>query len=356
MIYIYVFLASVFFAWLAERSKDKGVIVLCSVISILIPSLLGGLRAHGIGVDTTGYGRADALSALNAPNLTYFMENNRCEPGYQVLVYVVMKIFGHENWCYFFYQLITISCVYIGCWKHKKITSIAFSMFIFFMMFYNNSFSIMRQSIAAAIIFMGFDNVEQKKYMKFALYVVIATMFHKSAISALVLLAGTYCVISSSINISFKILFNFGTIFFLVLFRIIMLFISRQLSAYTGYLLTDHTLDVINGGLRFSAMYTGAILMLILYHNGALKTLERNKVNFHLYNDIFIIVYINAVNILPYRTMLYQMFVSIFSFSALPSYVKEKNFKAASAFAVILVMVYCWLALYILGGVNATWP
>ncbi|MBQ3695143.1 MAG: EpsG family protein [Synergistaceae bacterium] len=358
MIYIVVFMSSIFFAWLAERSKDKGIIILCSVISILIPSILGGLRAHGVGVDTIVYGRNTALQALNSPNLAYFVENNRTELGYKILTFYVMKTLEHENWCYFFYQLITNACVYIGLWKHRKIAPITLSLFVFFMFFYNTIFSIMRQGMAAAIVFMGFDNVEHKKYMKFTLYVIVAALFHKSAVLTLVVIGAMHYVTTSK-NITQRILWCYATIIFMIVFRPMMTFLTSQISSYAGYFLMSRLPpDVVatNSFNQHTILFIGPLLMFSLFYSGASRVFGKDSIIFYYYNNIFILTYIIFINMLSYRALFYSMFISIFNFSSIPSLVKEKNLKATTAFIVITVLLIFWIKAFVFINIADTWP
>ena len=58
MIYIGVFLSSTLCAYLAQKisiKKNKGLVLFFSLLSILIPSILGGMRSVRIGTDITYY-------------------------------------------------------------------------------------------------------------------------------------------------------------------------------------------------------------------------------------------------------------------------------------------------------------
>lgn len=81
MIYFYCYFASTFFAWLALSAR--------------------------------------ASSSL----IEYINYEESAELGYKILTYAVMKVLDHENWCYFFYQLVTVGGFYIGAYKHRKTVS-----------------------------------------------------------------------------------------------------------------------------------------------------------------------------------------------------------------------------------------
>lgn len=364
MIYIYTFAASIFFAYLAERSRDKKVMILCSIISILIPSVLGGLRAHGVGTDTRGYGIGDAMQALSSPNLMYFINNNRCEPGYKILVYFTMQTFGHENWCYFFYQLITITGIYIGAYKHRKSVHMPLTLLTFYFIWYQYSYNAMRQCIAASIIFMGLDTMENRQYRKFLVYIVIATLFHYSAIIALFLLLGIHFVVTSeyfSKNGSIKTFVLYGGIVLIIFARLLINFIIGGipfLSKYGGYL-NSTQYGVVPVSTSFLGIAFGEILMFIFYYEGGLRAfsnLGKENFEFHIYNVVFYSVYQIFVMFFSKRILLYSYFANLVMLSSLPSFVKEKNLKTIIAMAVIAVVVVYWWHDYIYMGNSETWP
>jgi hypothetical protein len=55
VIYITCFLLSALFAYFAHKATDKKQFFLFSALSILLPTLLAGLRAYEIGIDTISY-------------------------------------------------------------------------------------------------------------------------------------------------------------------------------------------------------------------------------------------------------------------------------------------------------------
>lgn len=71
--------------------------------------------------------------------------------------------------------------------------------FVCFPLFYLNSFSVIRMFSAVAITFYGFKFIENKSFFKYTLTVLIASMFHKSAIIAIILyFAAHYIKIKTS--------------------------------------------------------------------------------------------------------------------------------------------------------------
>ena len=284
MIYIAVFFASTFFAYLASRSRNKCVIILCSAISILIPCILGGLRAHNVGTDTRVYGFHDYSLAAQAPNFWAYLANadrNVMEVSYKFICYIMASTFHHQNACYFAYQLVTVSCIYIGLYKHKDKISMSLALLVWFFMFYGSTYNIMRQCMASAIIFMEFDRLERGEYLKFILAVAVAATFHQSAVIALATVLGMYIVTASQffrkrvrLNMLLLSMVLIATFFLRPAIGFIVNNFS-YLAKYAGYMTSARYSDM-DAQKTMLVIFAGELLMLALYNKGADYVLSRN--------------------------------------------------------------------------------
>ena len=190
MVYIATFLSSMLFGYWATRINPKtnrGLVFLCSMISILIPSILAGLRDVSIGTDVTVYVLGDFNIALNtetyAQYALYIWEK---EPGYMLLVFLIAKLFGSVQWLLFFIEFIIMVCIYIGAWKFRDKLSLPFVLLIYFCVFYNGSYNLVRQAISLSIVFVALSWLFEKRYVKYLVAVLIAMAFHTTAVIALV--------------------------------------------------------------------------------------------------------------------------------------------------------------------------
>lgn len=193
MPYIISFLFSVIFAKFSENCRHKSKVFFCffAVVSIMIPTLLAGLRDISVGTDVMSYIVPDYNIACGFTDILPFIENilgqrNR-EIGYAVIIYIASRM-GSLNWALFFLQLITMVCVYTGIQKRKESISPVFTLSLYFLFFYMDSYNIMRQMTAVAIVFYGSLYIEEKRYFRFLPYVAIAVLFHWSALYSLIFL------------------------------------------------------------------------------------------------------------------------------------------------------------------------
>lgn len=358
MIYVYCFAGSIFFAYLAERAKNRDMIILYSIISILIPSLLGGLRTTAVGNDAGGYPVATLRAALSSENLLEFMDKyGSREQGYQIVSYVTAKLFGHVNWLLFAYQLITVGCTYVGAYKHRKIAPLPFIMFMFFCMIHINSFNIIRQSMAAAIIFMGIDNMENKNYKKFMVYVIVATLFHTSAVLGGMLFISIHMVVNSKYYINQLYVRNiilYGTVAVLIWLKPLVNNIVQTIDLFIKYRNYD-LLGADDPSWSMTLILIGAYIMLTFYSRGATRVFGVQGKEFYKFHTIFCIIYYSMVRIMV-RAFLYSEFVDIILLAALPNFVKEKYLKAMVYLTVIAVLFFHFWFLIIIKRVNHEWP
>lgn len=75
--------------------------------------------------------------------------------------------------------------IYSTVKKHYSDMDISCAMVVFLLLMYTTSFNVSREFIAVAIVFWGMKYVFENKFFKFALCVIIATMFHASAFVAI---------------------------------------------------------------------------------------------------------------------------------------------------------------------------
>lgn len=365
MVYIACFLASALMAYVASRSKDRTMIILCSVLCILIPCVLGGLRDHGIGTDTITYGYPNCRVALRAKDFLSFLVATKQEIGYGALCYSIMKTLGHQNWCYFAYQLLTVSCVYIGLYRHKEKISLPFALLIWFFIFYNQTYNIMRQTMAASIVFMGFSSLESRRYSKFMLYVFVAFLFHKSALLALPLVMGMYIVITSEAvrkNAWLKLLTFYGSICFLFLVRNIFFMVIRSIPLLSKYIYYfESKYNEVKITVVMLAIMLGEFLIMTLYSKGASRVLSgeganRNDAEFYRFNVLFCLVFQVAVRFFTERILLYSELINVMLLAALPCFVREKNLRFIVRVGVLFATAFYWYWVFVKGKSSETWP
>ena len=359
MIYMVMFAFSTFFAYMASRAKDKGGVIFFSVIAVMVPCIMGGIRAPGVGNDTGTYALPHFLYALNSPNFHSFILGSRRlsrELGWSLVTYVSTKTFHSLNVNFFIYQLLTIPFVYIGAYRQRKRVPFPFTMLIFFLVYYNQTYNFMRQCIASSIIFMMLPELENRKYIKFGVCVGIAAMFHTSALVAIFFFLGFHWAITARIPKIFKNAMLYGGFLMVFLTKYIIFIVTRLvpfLSQYSGF---ERYVDT--AGYATSGMLFGSLLMFRLYRRGAERLFKNGSMyRFYTYNLVFNLLYRFTVNIASARILFYFSFVNVFLMASIPQLIHNKSMKMFYALCVVLVALVYWYCVYILKvELNGTWP
>jgi hypothetical protein len=190
-IYLVAFTISTFLIYVSERPKksvNKKITKFLLALGLLIPAILAGIRDSSIGTDVEVYAIFYYQQAINSSNfydyLNVYSGASLSEVGYYLVTYVVAQIFDDYHWGLFFYQLLTVGFIYLGFKKLKKrfATPIWLGMLIYYLMLFNYSLNLIRQSIAIAICFYAVTYIFEDRYKRFILFLIIAILFHTSAI------------------------------------------------------------------------------------------------------------------------------------------------------------------------------
>ena len=174
-------------------------------IIVIFLTLLAGLRASSVGVDTPGY--IDLLSKLRDGYVGRL--NNITEPGFIFLSYVIVNLTEGYTWLLLAFSFITNYFMIKRLFELRDEISFPWAMFIYLCQYYFMTFNTMRQWIATAIIFYFSKHIGKGKKggIIYILAVAAATLFHKTALIAAILLPAYYFLKKSTtrLNQLFKI-------------------------------------------------------------------------------------------------------------------------------------------------------
>lgn len=298
------------------------------------------LRNYTVGYDTKQYVTAfNKASSLSLSSFSYL----RYEYGFTFLLWLLNKM--SSNW----QILLIITSLFINFsvvkFVKKNSDNPLFSILMFTLMnFYFFYTSAMRQAIAIAILLLGYENLKNNKNLKFTIYILIAMLFHQSA-----LLAFLFIFVK-------KIKYNKLFVFFLLLFYIvgfifgknIFMFITNFSTRLLDYSDSKFFVENYFGALlqflvNFIAFIVGYILML----KNSIKTLYDKDD----YNNTFIglLALANLFLLLTIKVGIFNRFspyFSIFVIIWLPNMImKIKNSKDRLFISIICfsVLLLYWL-------------
>lgn len=169
---------------LLSLKKNKLAIII-SIFIILIPSLLAGFRDQTIGTDLKTYVLPDFYYAVNSDNIEEYFEISKEEPFYTILNFVISRFTNDFHWVLFIVQLIMTTLVYITIYKQREKISMWLAMLVYMILFYTRFLNLVRQGIAVCIIILSFNFIKDKKPIKYIISIIIAMLFHRTAIIAM---------------------------------------------------------------------------------------------------------------------------------------------------------------------------
>ncbi len=191
---------------------------------------LTAFRSLAVGNDTYtyfyGYSRLDQYQSL----LDY-LSKTRYEPGYAVLCYGCYK----AGLSYYGMQTIISAFIFLSFYRFIKKYSphYLFSCFIFLTLRYAiSAMNVVRMLIAVAILLFAVDKLKERKPFQFAAIVIMAALFHASAIVFIVFYPLARIKLSRALIIA--VLGGAGVV--LLFERPLFIFITRLIGRYEGYL------------------------------------------------------------------------------------------------------------------------
>lgn len=150
---------------------------------ILVPVLLVTFRSTHTGVDTHAYLKFFEDRIYGGDYILY-----RLHQGHELLFYGISYFFW-QNGCtrgaFFVFAFVSLFFSFLAIYRVSKVYNPFVMSLIFLIIFYHECFNAMRQMNAVAIVFFAYTFVLSRNFVKFFLCVVVASLFHSTALCAL---------------------------------------------------------------------------------------------------------------------------------------------------------------------------
>lgn len=362
MIYVGTFTMSGLFAYYAGKSKKKNRSFLLSLVAILIPSLLAGLRSTSIGTDVEYYVINNFETAIVSSSfLKYLKVVYAKEPLYLLMVYAVAKTVGNIQWLLFFFGMITIGGIYFGAWKLRQYCSVPVVMLIYYFLYYNDSLNLVRQHMAMAILFAGIYLLFSGNYKKYCIYIVIASAVHVIAATGIIFIVVHWFVCRRKIEKKKRVV-QLRTILMIVLSIIAVFGIKLIVTAFVNIGLLDpryflyfqskagssHNTDTL--------IYVIELISLFLYNRFFEKKIF--EFDYLKLNAIMNIIFLQLARFMSYghRISLYFGIINIFLIGQLPKQIKKANNRFLISCGMFIFFFLYWMFIYCISEVSMTYP
>lgn len=370
--YLTMFFISTFFFYIVElqyklsgEKRSRIQVIAASIIAVIIPCLFAAFRADTVGADTCGYPveHMKIARACGSIKELFGVIDFEAEYSYGLLVYLSSRITSNSAILLFWFQMLTIVPIYRAALKMKDKVSVACCMLVYFLMFYNNSFNMMRQSVACAFVLYGIIRIitEKKISIRTCFILLFAITFHKSGIISLIgiiLVLGinkinrlvvkialfvTLCFLPLIINIVFNFLLYKGVL-------------PIKYIAYGDIFLLNkyHTDWLINPFNIYSMTFVFILITVLMISLFARKySINRNECVFSKLNTINICGLLIYLSILfGLKTMYGIRFSTSYDFFyiiSLPGVLPGKNNKFKTAVLISLLTVFWFIWIFING-------
>ena len=145
------------------------------VVTVLVMSFFAGFRDH-LGTDYDNY--VEIFDNLAWDKISI---NGNIEVGYSILNVLVKTVVDYYPIAFTLAAFIMYFPIYLTCRRESAYVELSLFLYVCFGLFIN-SFNIMRQYMAAGILFYAWKFVHQKRFFVYLIYVLIAMLFHRAAI------------------------------------------------------------------------------------------------------------------------------------------------------------------------------
>lgn len=361
IIYFIFFALSFLFIGHANKLEKKGLkkYVILELIGLFFLAFLASIRDLSIGTDVNHYVRPVFNTILKyGISDTYYV--NIMEPGYVLFNYIVSIITSNFNVFLFILQFFVLFFSYKGIKiispKHPVLAYI-----IYILLYYNKSLNVVRQSMSLALTLFSLKYLFGKEKKKFYICIIIAFLFHRTAVIFAFAYPLFYLLKSSNKNAKYiTVIFFILAIFLIIFFKDIFLFLvdsgivpTRYEKYMTYYFNSELNFEIIDLSLNIFVM-----LIYILFSKCfKQKTEHSNFYFFMLLVDVFCLI-IGARYSGANRLGLYfRLPVLLFFLSNFSVFIKEpKNKEIASTILVLVIVITYWLYMYAYVNIGNTVP
>lgn len=329
--YSLALLLSFFFASMSDNCKSKKYKLFYYSLSFMVIVLFCGLRFF-VGNDYAGY--FHGFNSIRTYDLGFFEQ--KWEPGN----YFIVSVFKNSKIGYFFFLFTSTLITYFFIFKaliHNKVLKwgVFFTFTLGLLIMSNDQ---VRQAIALSIFLFSVKYIEQCNFKKYLIWIVIATLFHYTAL-ALIPLYYIRKVNLSPLIWSLLIILTYIGYLNGVFYDLIFSVIGKIPYYGKMYLARDRFFEIDNSGARLAILFKTLIALFV--------AIFYNKTNKSIYATLFLLGSIIAnisVGFMPIERFSYYLVYT--NIIVLPLLLQNKLTKYFTRVVVIVSFVFFMLQSY----------
>lgn len=351
ILYMFSFLISILGSWQYDMKKNKVISIYAKTLYCILITLpiiiLQGLR-YAVGTDYfsylslyKGFGQENAL----------FLRWYQTEPLFVLFCRIIYKISNGNDAAFFLADAILINfLLFLTLDYYKDQINLPIMYFFYYMLCLPYFLNTERQGLAVIITWYATKYIHENKIIKFLICVLIAALFHNTAIIALVfysikLFQGKYKKYTKKIFIVFMMCLPFTL-------ELIINFASRYLSIFRKYrkFLTNDLGKIKH--ININLLYMAFMIMILLFFINIIKT---SRVDYiwilFLWISQLISYLLNNYIEWGFRMSFYFEFGMMFAYSFVYTKIRSRiNKIALLAFLMVTLLFYFTYKFYIQGN------
>ncbi|MGS0534562.1 EpsG family protein [Pseudoalteromonas sp. SaAl2] len=295
----------------------------CLVVSFFVLFILSAFRETSVGTDT-----------LNYLNLYHIIENHGwqrdyIEPAWILLNDIVAFIWGDYRYLMVLSSLIILVPLFVFAKKYSPNPMLTISLY-YLLYFYFVAWNITRQSVSLVIVLFGVAFLLKNKKLLFISFVLFASLFHVSALIALILLAVNRVPTNKTILIAY--------VFMAMFIGIVGTDIVLKLIGYTSYAkyLARYEIGNVLGNFAFLLIFNCFFVFITL-------TTPKVTIEYKLY--FLFLILLNVTMRMPFgdRAIMYFSIYQVFFY---PYYLRSLTFMNEKLVASMLVVLFAYILFF----------
>lgn len=366
--YILMFVASLAFVGIGLKNKEKLAGTILVAIGLLLPCILAGLRDVSVGTDTGGYIHNLYQLSKSSNSLFDFFETAyrwylQSDYIYLTITYLISKSGLDFGVLLFIYECLIVFPIYLAMKKQKvDRRGILIGLAIFYLLLYNVTLNMLRQSISIAFVVLAFsyymESTNKKEKLLSYLIALMSYGFHSTAIFALAIIAMYKIYTSNNMKEKSKsflsVIITVLSVAFVVFYKYVLTFIgisgiySLALYYLNRYSITDFSF--------YQTIINVLMLFMVVVNK---KTIKKSRMP---YKFLLVISTINLIVssglgyfiLYSQRIMLYIQYVVLLCFVPRIKYSNANSRDSLVIFMTILAL--SWLMYYAFKNVGETIP
>ncbi len=354
IIYGFVFLISIVFTFFGEKiyKSNKMVAYILFGLSILTLCFFAALRDISVGTDLRIYGSRYFSLANSFDSLGRYLKALDIEYFYLLLTYISAKWFNSITFLLFILQLIPLMIIY-KCVLKEDYRKITFALIVYLLLYFNTSLNILRQTPAIFISLIAYKKIQNKEYFKAILYIILASMFHSSALFMFVLFPIEYFSKKEK-SLQYLVIISIGLLLLFFSLNILVSF-----SKYLPMFIVKYLGYIKKGASNLNVKYLLFKIIFELFLLYFYKYYKKDKqCKTYLYFSIFDILFYSLSGFVAYgyRLSYYFLIYHIFFIPKIYNSIDKSKDKFLFKLGTSTLLIAYWVIRYVVIGYDGTIP